>query len=568
MISRTVYRGTFEERMTGVIAEAEADAAGKVVLFVDEIHMLLGAGRVSGSCMDASNMLKPALARGRVRCLGATTHEEYQRYMVRDAAFERRFQKVHVAEPSVDDTVAILRRLKPSYQDHHGMEIQDAALVAAAKLSGRYIPARHFPDKAIDLVDEACATARLLMDRRKKKQVQASGSNGGDTPVAVAPKDENVGPDHIAQIVSKWTGIPVASLGEDERKKLLELPQLLHRRVIGQDEAVGVVAEAVVRSRSGLGNPNQPSGSFLFLGPTGVGKTELAKALAEQLFGNAELLVRIDMSEYVNASSVTRLIGSAPGTNGYDKGGQLTELVRQRPYSVVLFDEVEKADAAVFNVFLQILDDGRLTDGQGRTVDFTNTIIIMTSNLGAQHLAAAGGASQKDDVTEAAAKQRVLADVQRHFRPELINRLTEMVVFRPLSGEQLRKVARLQLRGMAARLAEKGIGLDVTDAALDVVLSRSSDQVRTYGARPIKRCLEKDVMTRISKMVVQEEVDDDCYVSVEADQGKEELVFTVDKQPAAEENEAAAGSSSSSTAGKKRKRRPPARYLVVIDDDE
>uniref|UniRef100_A0A0D9YQK2 AAA+ ATPase domain-containing protein n=1 Tax=Oryza glumipatula TaxID=40148 RepID=A0A0D9YQK2_9ORYZ len=587
MISGTSYRGTFEKRMTGVIADAEADAAaGKVVLFVDEIHMLLGAGRVSGGCIDASNMLKPALARGRVRCLGATTHDEYHRYMVRDAAFERRFQKVHVAEPSVDDTVAILRRLKPSYQDHHVMEIQDAALVAAPKLSGRYIPARHFPDKAIDLVDEACATARLLMDRRKKKQAQAAGSsNGGDTPVAVAlaPKDENVGPDHIArvrrtparatastsragetltavdthayvQIVSKWTGIPVASLGEDERKKLLELPQLLHRRVIGQDEAVGAVAEAVVRSRSGLGNPNQPSGSFLFLGPTGVGKTELAKALAEQLFGNAKLLVRIDMSEYVNASTVTRLsrlIGSTPGTNGYDKGGQLTELVRWRPYSVVLFDEVEKADAAVFNVFLQILDDGRLTDGQGRTVDFTNTIIIMTSNLGAQHLSA--GASHEDDATEAAAaaaKQRVLADVQRHFRPELISRLTEMVVFRPLSGEQLRKVARLQLHGMAARLAEKGIGLDVADAALDVVLARSSDQLRAYGARPIKRCLEKDVMTRISKMVVQEEVDDDCYAD-------------------AEENDAAAElSSSSSAAGKKRKRRPPARYLVVIDDDE
>ncbi|EAY85463.1 hypothetical protein OsI_06841 [Oryza sativa Indica Group] len=490
MISGTSYRGTFEERMTGVIAEAEAEAdaaAGKVVLFVDEIHMPLGAGRVSGGCIDASNMLKPALARGRVRCLGATTHDEYHRYMVRDAAFERRFQKVHVAEPSVDDTVAILRRLKPSYQDHHGMDIQDAALVAAAKLSGRYIPARHFPDKAIDLVDEACATARLLMDRRKKKQAQAA-------------------------IVSKWTGIPVASLGEDERKKLLELPQLLHRRVIGQDEAVGAVAEGVVRSRSGLGNPNQPSGSFLFLGPTGVGKTELAKALAEQLFGNAKLLVRIDMSEYVNASSVTRLIGSAPGY---------------------------VSSVASVSAIAHLAD------------------------------AAAADASHKDDATEAAAaaaKQRVLADVQRHFRPELISRLTEMVVFRPLSGEQLRKVARLQLRGMAARLAEKGIGLDVADAALDVVLARSSDQVRAYGARPIKRCLEKDVMTRISKMVVQEEVDDDCYVTVEADQGKEELVFTVDKQADAEENDAAA--SSSPAAGKKRKRRPPARYLVVIDDDE
>ncbi|XP_037418979.1 chaperone protein ClpB1-like [Triticum dicoccoides] len=484
MVSGTRARGTFEERFTGLIAEVEAAVAGKVVLFIDEIHTLLGAGRFSG-CMDAANMLKPALARGRVRCLGATTHAEYHHYFLQDKALERRFQKVHVSEPSEDETVAILRRLKAAYEEHHGMEIQDEALVAAAKLSGRYIPARHFPDKAIDLVDEACATARLVMDRRKK---QATGD--GDKPLA--PKDENVGPDHIAQIVSKWTGIPVTSLGTDERKRLLELPKRLHRRVIDQDEAVNVVAEAVVRSRSGLGEPNQPSGSFLFLGPTGVGKTELAKALAEQLFGNEKLLVRIDMSEYMGSSSVTRLIGASPGSYGYEKGGQLTELVRQRPYSVVLLDEVEKADAAVLNVFLQILDDGRVTDGHGRTINFTNTIIV-----------------------------------RRHFRPELINRLSEMVIFRPLSGEQLRRVARMQLKGIAARLAEKGIGLDVTDAALDVILSRSTDQVQMYGARPIKRCLQKNVMTRISKMVVREEVNDDCYVSVDADEEKKDLVFRV-----------------------------------------
>ncbi|KAM0898427.1 hypothetical protein ACQ4PT_021945 [Festuca glaucescens] len=309
MISGTSYRGTFEERVTGVIAEAEAATAGKVVLFVDEIHMLLGAGRTSSSCIDASNMLKPALARGRVRCLGATTHGEYQKYFLRDKALDRRFQKVHVAEPSADETVAILRRLKAAYEEHHGMEIQDEALVAAAKLSGRYIPARHFPDKAIDLVDEACATARLLMDRRKK---QARSNDD----ILLVPKEENVGPNHIAQIVSKWTGIPVTSLDQDERKRLLELPKRLHRRVIDQDEAVNVVAEAVVRSRSDLGEPNQPSGSFLFLGPTGVGKTELAKALAEELFGNEKLLVRIDMSEYINSSSVTRLIGASPGSYG------------------------------------------------------------------------------------------------------------------------------------------------------------------------------------------------------------------------------------------------------------
>ncbi|KAM0913712.1 hypothetical protein ACQ4PT_011991 [Festuca glaucescens] len=547
MISGTSYRGTFEESVTVVIAEAEATTAGKVVLFVDEIDMLLGAGRTSSSCIDASNMLKPALGRGRLRCLGATTHGEYQQYFLRDKALERRFQKVHVAEPSADETIAILRRLKEAYEEHHGMEILDEALIAAAKLSGRYIPARHFPDKAIDLVDEACATARLMMDRRKK-QARSNGNN------LLVPKDENVGPDHIAQIVSKWTGIPVTSLGQDERKRLLELPNMLHRRVIDQDEAVNVVAEAVVRSRSGLGEPNQPSGSFLFLGPTGVGKTELAKALAEQLFGNEKLLVRIDMSEYMNSSSVTRLIGASPGSYGYEKGGQLTELVRQRPYSVVLFDEMEKADASVFNLFLQILDDGRVTDGQGRTIDFTNTIIIMTSNLGAHHLLA--GANNMDT-----ARQRVIADVQRHFRPELINRLSEMVMFHPLSCEQLRKVARMQLRGIAARLAEKGIGLDVTDAALDLILSRSSDQVQMYGARPIKRCLQKNVVTRISKMVVQEEVDDDCYVSVDADAQNKDLVFAVDKQGSKENGDEA----SSST--KKRKRRPPARHLVVIDDE-
>ncbi|KAF7043730.1 hypothetical protein CFC21_053050 [Triticum aestivum] len=548
MVSGTRARGTFEERFTGLIAEVEAAVAGKVVLFIDEIHTLLGAGRFSG-CMDAANMLKPALARGRVRCLGATTHAEYHHYFLQDKALERRFQKVHVSEPSEDETVAILRRLKAAYEEHHGMEIQDEALVAAAKLSGRYIPARHFPDKAIDLVDEACATARLVMDRRKK---QATGD--GDKPLA--PKDENVGLDHIAQIVSKWTGIPVTSLGTDERKRLLELPKRLHWRVIDQDEAVNVVAEAVVRSRSGLGEPNQPSGSFLFLGPTGVGKTELAKALAEQLFGNEKLLVRIDMSEYMGSSSVTRLIGASPGSYGYEKGGQLTELVRQRPYSVVLLDEVEKADAAVLNVFLQILDDGRVTDGHGRTINFTNTIIIMTSNLGAHHLLARAATKDME-----ATRKRVIADVRRHFRPELINRLSEMVIFRPLSGEQLRRVARMQLKGIAARLAEKGIGLDVTDAALDVILSRSTDQVQMYGARPIKRCLQKNVMTRISKMVVREEVNDDCYVSVDADEEKKDLVFAVDKQSSNENDDP----SSSST---KKRKRPPAKHLVVIDDDE
>ncbi|TVU46624.1 hypothetical protein EJB05_06171, partial [Eragrostis curvula] len=532
MLSGTTYRGMFEERLTGVIREAEAAAEEeeggrrrKVVLFVDEIHMLLGAGRTRDSTVDASNMLKPALARGRLRCLGATTHDEYQRYFAKDAAFERRFQKVVVPEPTEDATVDILRELKASYEEHHGMKIRQEALVAAVKLSGRYVTARHFPDKAIDLVDEACATARLQKDLRKQQ-----GDNSGNV----------VGPDHIAQIVSKWTGIPVTRLGQDERNRLLDLPKMLQRRVVGQDEAVRAVADAVVRSRTGIGNPKQPSGSFLFLGPTGVGMTELAKALAEQLFGDEKMLVRIDMSEYVGSSSVARLIGAAPGTVGFEDGGQLTEAVRQRPYSVVLFDEVEKGDATVFNLFLQILEDGRLTDGHGRTVDFTNTIIIMTSNLGAHHLAAAAATTDGDDNDDARHHQLVLADVQRHFRPELVNRLDEMVVFRPLSGETLREVARLQLAAVAARLAGKGIGLDITDAALDALLSRAGDQVHVYGARPIRRCLHRDVMTRISQMMVRGEVDHGYDISVDAaaaagDDDNDELVFTAVKRPGLED---------------------------------
>nr|CAB3446164.1 unnamed protein product [Digitaria exilis] len=339
-----------------------------------------------------------------------------------------------------------------------------------------------------------------------------------------------VGPEHIAQVVSKWTGIPATRLGQDERRRLLELPERLRQRVVGQDEAVSAVADAVVRSRSGLGNPKQPAGSFLFVGATGVGKTELAKALAEQLFGDERHLVRIDMSEYVDHTSVARLIGAPPGTVGYEKGGQLTDQVMQRPYSVVLLDEVEKGDDAVTNLFLQILDDGRLTDSKGRTVDFTNTIIIMTSNLGAHHLTGGGG---DDDDDADAQHQRVIADVQRHFRPELINRLDETVVFRPLSGDTMREVVKLQVAGIAARLADsRGIGLDVTDAAAGVVLSTSSGEVAMYGARPIKLCLQSMVMTRISRMMVQGEVEDGCHISIDAaddDMEEEELVFKVKK---------------------------------------
>ncbi|CAO2046057.1 unnamed protein product [Urochloa humidicola] len=378
ILAGTTYRGMFEERMNGVIQEAEDSGGGKVILFVDEMHMLLGAGRVEGSNMDAANMLKPALARGRIRCLGATTFDEYRKYIEKDAAFERRLQKVLVEEPSPKATIGILRGLKQRYEEHHGLEIIDNAIAAAANLAGRYITDRRFPDKAIDLIDEACANTRMQIENQK--EAKAAGRQG---------KKAIVGFDQIAQVVSRWTGIPVTTLGLEEKKKLIGLADRLHERVIGQDEAVNLVVQAVLRSRAGLDKCNQPIGSFLFLGSTGVGKTELAKALAEQLFDSEKMLVRFDMSEYVGAGSVLRLIGSPPGSYGHDDGGQLTEKVRRRPYSVILFDEVEKADPAVFNVFLQLLDDGLLTDGKGRTVDFSNTIIIMTSNLGAEHLAEA-----------------------------------------------------------------------------------------------------------------------------------------------------------------------------------
>ncbi|KAF8728932.1 hypothetical protein HU200_018231 [Digitaria exilis] len=511
LLAGTDSWGVLEERVAGLVADAEAAGPGKVVLFVDEIHMLV----------DASDMLKPALGRGRLRCLGATTHDEYQQFFAPDKAFARRFQKVHVPEPSEDATAVILRRLKPSYEEHHGLHIQDEALVAAIKLAARSVTGRYFPDKAIDLVDEACSTARLQLDLRASHQL--GGDDRSSSKTTLQDDHTVVGPDDIAEVVAKWTGIPVTRPGQDERERLAGLPERLQQRVVGQDEAVGAVADAVVRSRSGLGNPKQPSGSFLFLGATGVGKTELAKALAEELFGDEKHLVRIDMSEYVGDWSVSRLIGAPPGYIGYEKGGELTEQVMQRPYSVVLVDEVEKGSDTVMNLFLQILDDGRLTDGKGRTVDFTNTIIIMTSNLGAHHLVGC-----PPDAADA--RQRVIADVRSRLRPELINRLDEMVVFRPLSGDTLREVVKLQVADIAARLADgRGIGLDVTDEAADVVQSMSSDQVAMYGARPIKRCLQNMVMTRISRMMVQGEVDDGCNISIDAADDLDELVFNVNK---------------------------------------